>query len=109
MASTESQTMSIRDQIKKWKNDHKAAPDTRLTLSMSKDAGERLERLRTYMPDQNDSELIGLALKLLEQKVDKIYKHKIIKKIISNRSMDLRDNKEDLQSDQNRQTIHKAH
>jgi hypothetical protein len=60
------------------------------------------------MPDQNDSELIGLALKLLEQKVDKIYKHKIIKKIISNRSMGLRDNKEDLQSDQNLQTIHKA-
>jgi hypothetical protein len=92
MVYTQIQTMSIRDRIKRWKNDHKAAPETRLTLSLSKDAGERLEHLRAYMPNQNDSELIGLALKLLEQKVDRIYKHKIIKKIISNRTVVLPDN-----------------
>jgi hypothetical protein len=67
-------------------------------LSLSKDAGERLEHLRVYLPDQNDSELIGLALKVLEQKVDRIYKRKIIIKIISNRSVFLPDNKGDHQS-----------
>jgi hypothetical protein len=52
-----------------------------LNIALDRDSSERLERLRVRLPKANDSELIALALKSLEEKMGRIIKRKIMRKI----------------------------
>ena len=52
-----------------------------LNIALDKDSSERLERLRDKLPKANDSELIALALKSLEEKMGRIIKRKMMRKI----------------------------
>ncbi len=51
-----------------------------LSLYLDEIASERLERLRRKLKTLNDSQIIGLSLKALESKTDRIIKMHITKK-----------------------------
>jgi hypothetical protein len=52
-----------------------------LNIELDKDTRERLLRLRKKLPKTNDSELIALAIRALEEKMGRIIKRKMIRKI----------------------------
>jgi hypothetical protein len=52
-----------------------------LNIELDTESRERLLRLKNKLPKINDSELIGLAMKALEEKMSRIIKRKMMRKI----------------------------
>jgi hypothetical protein len=66
---------------KSFRKKHLSETGGEMTIVLDRDANERLQRLRARLPKANDSELISLALKSLEEKMGRIIKRKMIRKI----------------------------
>ncbi|MFO7738060.1 MAG: hypothetical protein R6V46_06305 [Desulfatiglandaceae bacterium] len=52
-----------------------------LNIELDRESHERLERLRDKLPKTGDSQLIALSLQSLEEKMGRIIKRKMIRKI----------------------------
>jgi hypothetical protein len=68
----------------RWKDSRKkyiAKTGFELSIALDKESSERLERLKGRLPKANESEVIALALKSLEEKMGRIIKRKMMRKI----------------------------